>query len=128
MGLSENWVLPRLLDLAMRNRVLGSYRRSAITSARGLVLEIGVGSGLNLLFYGPAADRVVGLDPRPEASAISPVSTEDHRFRHCYSLRCVSAWRKGWLETVKIPPNGWSRSKMTKIAELIESAASAIIT
>jgi hypothetical protein len=36
----------RLLDLAMCNDVLDSYRRSTITSARGLVLEIGVGSGL----------------------------------------------------------------------------------
>jgi hypothetical protein len=27
MSLYKNWVLPRLLDLAMRNRVLDSYRR-----------------------------------------------------------------------------------------------------
>jgi SAM-dependent methyltransferase len=66
MGLYENWVLPRLLDLAMRNRVLGSYRGSAIISARGLVLEIGVGSGLNLSLYAPEAARVVGIDPSPE--------------------------------------------------------------
>ena len=45
MGLYENWVLPRLLDLAMRNHVLDAYRRRAIESAHGLVLEIGVGSG-----------------------------------------------------------------------------------
>jgi ubiquinone/menaquinone biosynthesis C-methylase UbiE len=63
MGLYENWVLPRLLDLAMRNQILDTYRHSAITPARGLVLEIGVGSGLNLSLYGPAVRRVVGLDP-----------------------------------------------------------------
>jgi ubiquinone/menaquinone biosynthesis C-methylase UbiE len=63
MGLYENWVLPRLLDLSMRNQILDAYRRSAITPARGLVLEIGVGSGLNLSLYGPAVRRVVGLDP-----------------------------------------------------------------
>ena len=66
MGLYEDWVLPRLLDLAMRNRVLDPYRRNAITSARGLVLEIGVGSGLNLSMYGPEAARVIGIDPSPE--------------------------------------------------------------
>jgi hypothetical protein len=71
---------PRLLDLTMRNQTLDPYGPEAITSARGLVLEIGVGSGLNLSLYGPAADSVVGLDPRPEASTISPIST-DHRFR-----------------------------------------------
>jgi ubiquinone/menaquinone biosynthesis C-methylase UbiE len=63
MGLYENWVLPRLLDLAMRNQILDTYRHSAITPAQGLVLEIGVGSGLNLSLYGPAVRRVVGLDP-----------------------------------------------------------------
>ena len=45
MGLYENWVLPRLLDLAMRNHVLDGYRRRTIEAANGLVLEIGVGSG-----------------------------------------------------------------------------------
>lgn len=83
MGLYEDWVLPRLLDLAMRNRVLDPYRRNAITSARGLVLEIGVGSGLNLSMYGPEAARVIGIDPSPEllrlarkraAQALIPVS------------------------------------------------------
>ena len=47
----------------MRNDVLDSYRRSTITSAHGLVLEIGVGSGLNLPLYGLEVRRVVGLDP-----------------------------------------------------------------
>jgi ubiquinone/menaquinone biosynthesis C-methylase UbiE len=66
MGLYENWVLPRRLDLAMRNHLLDAYRRRAIKSAHGLVLEIGVGSGLNLSLYGPAVGRVVGLDPSSE--------------------------------------------------------------
>ena len=66
MGFYENWVLPRLLDSAMRNHVLDAYRRRAINSARGLVLEIGVGSGLNLSPYGPAVGRVVGLDSSSE--------------------------------------------------------------
>ena len=66
MGLCENWVLPRLLDLAMRKHVLDRYRRRAIKSAHGLVLDIGVGSGLNLSLYGPAVGRVVGLDPSSE--------------------------------------------------------------
>jgi ubiquinone/menaquinone biosynthesis C-methylase UbiE len=83
MGLYENWVLPRLLDLAMRNQILDNYRHSAITPARGLVLEIGVGSGMNLPLYGPAVARVIGLDPSPRllrlasrraADAIVPVS------------------------------------------------------
>ena len=64
--LYENWVLPRLLDLAMRNRLLDHYRHQTIASARGLVLEVGVGSGVNLPLYGPAVTHVFGLDPSPE--------------------------------------------------------------
>ena len=66
MGLYENRVLPRLLDLAMRNHLLDAYRRRAIESAHGLVLEIGIGSGLNLCLYGPGVGRVIGLDPSSE--------------------------------------------------------------
>jgi ubiquinone/menaquinone biosynthesis C-methylase UbiE len=66
MGFYERWIVPRLLDLAMRNRVLDPYRQRTIETAQGLVLEVGVGSGLNLPLYGPAVTRVVGLDPSPE--------------------------------------------------------------
>ena len=66
MGFYEKMVLPRLLDLAMRNSRLADYRQETIRAARGVVLEIGVGSGLNLPLYGAAVDRVCGLDPSPE--------------------------------------------------------------
>jgi ubiquinone/menaquinone biosynthesis C-methylase UbiE len=66
MGFYERWIVPRLLDLAMRNRLLDHYRQQTIASARGLVLEVGVGSGVNLPLYGPAVTRLVGLDPSPE--------------------------------------------------------------
>jgi ubiquinone/menaquinone biosynthesis C-methylase UbiE len=66
MGLYERWIVPRLLDLAMRNGVLDHYRERTIETARGLVLEVGVGSGLNLALYGPAVIRVVAIDPSPE--------------------------------------------------------------
>jgi ubiquinone/menaquinone biosynthesis C-methylase UbiE len=34
-----------------------------VSSARGRVLEIGIGSGLNLPFYGPRVEEILGLDP-----------------------------------------------------------------
>ena len=53
MGFYERWIVPRLLDLAMRNRLLDHYRQRTIETARGVVLEVGVGSGLNLHFLQP---------------------------------------------------------------------------
>jgi ubiquinone/menaquinone biosynthesis C-methylase UbiE len=66
MGFDEKMVLPRLLDLAMRNSRLADYRQETIRAARGVVLEIGVGSGLNLPLYAAVVDRVFGIDPSPE--------------------------------------------------------------
>jgi SAM-dependent methyltransferase len=83
MGVYQRWIVPRLVDLAMRNRLLDDYRQRAIGAARGLVLEIGVGSGLNLPLYGHAVDRVCAIDTSLEllrlaheraADAVVPVS------------------------------------------------------
>jgi ubiquinone/menaquinone biosynthesis C-methylase UbiE len=59
-------VLPFLLHLAMRQRLLLPFRRRVIGAAEGRVLEIGIGSGLNLPFYGSAVRSVIGIDPSPE--------------------------------------------------------------
>ena len=80
MILYERWVLPPLLDRAMHQQQIEKYRRNLIPAARGTVLEIGVGSGLNLRHYGAEVTRVVGLDPsrrllsmaRPRARAAKP--------------------------------------------------------
>jgi ubiquinone/menaquinone biosynthesis C-methylase UbiE len=66
MGFYDHHILPRLIDLAMRSRVLDRHRRRAVALARGCVLEIGVGSGPNLSLYGPAVEWVCAIDPSPE--------------------------------------------------------------
>jgi ubiquinone/menaquinone biosynthesis C-methylase UbiE len=71
MGFYNNVILPRLCHLVMRNRSLVPYRERVIASAEGRVLEIGIGSGLNLPFYGPHVREIVGLEPAPRLIAMA---------------------------------------------------------
>ena len=63
MGFYSDVILPRLCDLAMRNKLLLPIRERVIGAAEGRVLEIGVGSGMNLPFYRPAVREVLALEP-----------------------------------------------------------------
>jgi ubiquinone/menaquinone biosynthesis C-methylase UbiE len=69
MGFYQDRILPLLIDLAMRNRALADYRRRTVGAAAGRVLEVGIGSGLNLPFYGGDVTAVIGLEPSPRLIA-----------------------------------------------------------
>jgi hypothetical protein len=65
MGFYARYVLPRMLDFTMRQKVLRPFRERIAGAAEGRVLEIGLG-GLNLPLYGGNVRSVIGLEPSPE--------------------------------------------------------------
>jgi ubiquinone/menaquinone biosynthesis C-methylase UbiE len=76
MGFYQERVLPHLIQAAMKQEHFEPYRRRVVGAATGRVLEIGVGSGLNLPLY-PAATHVVGLDPSPRLLSMAREATAD---------------------------------------------------
>jgi ubiquinone/menaquinone biosynthesis C-methylase UbiE len=71
MGFYSDRILPILTDLSMRNKELRPYRERIVGAAEGRVLEIGVGSGRNLLLYPARVERVIGLDPSRQLLAMA---------------------------------------------------------
>ena len=65
MGIYGSLVCPRLIHLAMKNDELTRIRERLIPFARGRVLEVGCGSGLNLLHYGREVKEVWAIEPDP---------------------------------------------------------------
>ncbi|WP_028168512.1 class I SAM-dependent methyltransferase [Bradyrhizobium elkanii] len=71
MGFYNDIILPRLCDLAMRNKQLLPFRERVIGAAEGRVLEIGVGSGRNLPFYRSPVKEILALEPSPKLVAMA---------------------------------------------------------
>jgi ubiquinone/menaquinone biosynthesis C-methylase UbiE len=66
MGFYGKYLLPRIIDMAMKNKETAKLRAAWIPQARGDVVEIGIGSGLNLPFYSADVQRIFGVDPSLE--------------------------------------------------------------
>jgi len=66
MGLYSRYVLPRLLDFACRNNDISELRKQVLPAAKGIVVEVGIGSALNLPYYSRDVEHLYGIDPSPE--------------------------------------------------------------
>lgn len=70
----DRHILPRALDVACGLPMLGRQRQLVVPLARGRVLEVGVGTGLNMPYYDKTrVSRIIALDP---ALALHPLARE----------------------------------------------------
>jgi len=72
MGLYGKYVLPRLIDTACGMGDVMKRRAALIPQAQGDVLEIGIGTGLNLAYYDKTrVTRITGVDPAAQMQALA---------------------------------------------------------
>ena len=65
MGLYSKHVFPRIYDLAMDKPFWAKHRKEQLALLDGEILEIGVGTGLNLPHYPSHVRKITTADPNP---------------------------------------------------------------
>ena len=72
MGIYQKYLLPRIVNFTCGLKPTMKQREKIVPLAEGRVLEIGIGSGLNLPFYTPGrVKHLWGLDPSQEMWALA---------------------------------------------------------
>lgn len=71
MNFYSRVIFPRLLDLAMSGASMTAHRRSLLAQAHGKILEIGIGTGLNLPHYPAAVNHLTTVDVNPSMGKIA---------------------------------------------------------
>lgn len=72
MSFYDKYILPHFLNCACGTKPIQYQREKVVPLATGLVLEIGIGSGLNIPYYNTAkVTRVLGLDPSEELNRMA---------------------------------------------------------
>ncbi len=85
MSFYEKRILPKLVNFACGLGPMMKQRKKVVPLAKGNVLEIGIGSGLNLPFY--QKDQVkslIGIDPSKETWALNEALTNQLGFDFQY--------------------------------------------
>jgi ubiquinone/menaquinone biosynthesis C-methylase UbiE len=81
MGFYANHILPHIVHVACSTKPAMRQRQKIVPRARGRVLEVGIGSGLNLPFYdAEIVTKVWGLEPSERMTAKAAAAARDAPF------------------------------------------------
>lgn len=70
--LYDTYVLPRIVDHLCGDKHITAQRQLVVPNATGVVLELGVGSGLNLALYDKTkVKKLIGIDPHEPMCALA---------------------------------------------------------
>jgi len=77
MGFYDRHIVPRFINCACGAAPIMKQREKLVPNAEGTVLEIGIGTGLNLPYYDSGkVEKLIGLDPSEESWAMAAKRAE----------------------------------------------------
>lgn len=90
MGLYNKYILPKVVDCVCNQKPSNRQREKIIPIAEGYVLEIGIGSGLNLPFYNNSiVKHLTAIDPSDDIWKLNKNGVDllgfDFEFINCYA-------------------------------------------
>ena len=79
MSLYDKYILPSFLNCACGSKPINYQREKVVPQASGIILEVGIGSGLNIPFYDRAkVEKIIGLDPSIELHVMAKKTADQH--------------------------------------------------
>jgi len=80
LGLYNKYILPKIINCACGSKPINYQRDKIVPYAQGVVLDIGIGSGLNIPFYNKSnINHLYGLDPSSELIEIAKRVAKTHK-------------------------------------------------
>jgi ubiquinone/menaquinone biosynthesis C-methylase UbiE len=80
MGLYAKYILPHLIDFACQNKDVTELRKQVLPATKGIVVEVGIGSALNLAYYSSNLVHLYGIDASSELLQMARRKTEGMAF------------------------------------------------
>ena len=120
MGFYDKYIVPRFINCACGTKPINRQREKVVPQASGTVLEIGIGTGLNLPHYdGSRVDKLYGLDEGYFLrSAAGELTEADRRAlelpRHAlHHHRLIHRCQQAWVRNAQESSGGRRRKQMT---------------
>jgi ubiquinone/menaquinone biosynthesis C-methylase UbiE len=98
LGFYDKYILPKFLNCACSSKSINYQRDKIVPLAKGVVLDVGIGSGLNIPFYNKSKiDYLYGLDPSEELIKLAKPVAKKNEFKIEF-LQCGA-------EAIPLPDN-----------------------
>jgi ubiquinone/menaquinone biosynthesis C-methylase UbiE len=98
MSFYDKYILPSFLNCACGSKPIKYQRSKVVPMAEGVVLEVGIGSGLNIPYYDSTKiSAIIGLDPSEELNNMARKVAADNGLEVDFIL--------GSAEAIPLPDN-----------------------